>query len=439
LTKCAYCGKKFCDTHRLSENHECLAQIVTDVKKYLIAQYEKLDSVVGEPLDALIRRAEILATIKRPGVTIKLCEYIVDNFQDAHEALYLAATQHEKLLEYKQALNLYKEVGEIAPDNNLYDRSYNLLAGKIVLEFKKRFRTARDPFDTLEEKDQDLILLHPSYDELALKVDELYIPAGLKEQIYGLKNKVSKEISTKAQQLELIKENFPIEQLESYPKKYSVDLGNSYSVILDLENYPKPPDFELPSYIEEEFKVETLPNRLYSLRTWLETQPYNLADVISELKACLAFFGFGKLQISQQFLDLVKKTAVEHAPNEMGAFIQLDRWVIWRIRLPGKYFSTPFATGYYNDQIPFMDTSVVGFIHSHTLGPPDPSDPDRKTFQMYYINMILGSNKKESSLDELVVFDRHGKVRDYEVVTLLDEDVFPIEEKKKEDKPDFYL
>ena len=152
---------------------------------------------------------------------------------------------------------------------------------------------------------------------------------------------------------------------------------------------------------------------------------------------------FGKMQISQQFINLAKQTAREHAPNEFGAFIQLDRWVIWRLRMPQKYYSTPFVTMYYKDQIPFMDTSVVGFIHSHTLGPADPSDQDRTTFRMYYVNMILGSTKKESSLDQLVVFDREGNVREWEVTNLIEDDVFPIEEKREDQEQiletDFYL
>ena len=102
MNKCLYCGKRFCDTHRLSENHECLGTIVTDVKAYLIEQYNKLDTEPGEPPEAFLKRAEILATIKRPGVTIKLCEYIMENYPEAHEAVFLAATQYEKLKKYKR-------------------------------------------------------------------------------------------------------------------------------------------------------------------------------------------------------------------------------------------------------------------------------------------------------------------------------------------------
>ncbi len=144
MNKCTYCGKKFCDPHRLRENHDCLAQIVTDVKNYLIVQYQKLEIVEGEPKDDLFRRAGIFATIKRPGITIKLCEYIIDNFPDAHEAIFLAATQHEKLKNYRQALNLYRDACEMELSNKEYDKSYNLLAGKVVLEVKKRFRTAKE-------------------------------------------------------------------------------------------------------------------------------------------------------------------------------------------------------------------------------------------------------------------------------------------------------
>lgn len=440
LNKCAYCGKKFCDTHRLRENHDCLAQIVTDIKNYLIEQYTKLEIVEGEPKDDLFRRAGIFATIKRPGITIKLCEYIIENFPDAHEAIFLAATQHEKLKNYRQALNLYKDACEMDLSNKEYDRSYNLLAGKVVLEQKKRFRTAKKKFDTLEEKDQEIILEHHTYDDLAFQIDDLYTPPRLKKMLLNLKNRVAKSILTLTQQLEFIREKFEANQLETKPNKYSVALGNGYGIIIDLEDYPKMPKFEFPFNIEEKIPAESLPERLFSLRTWSETQPYNLADVILELKACLGFYGFGKMQISQQFINLAKQTAREHAPNEFGAFIQLDRWVIWRLRMPQKYFSTPFVTMYYKDQIPFMDTSVVGFIHSHTLGPADPSDQDRTTFRMYYVNMILGSTKKESSLDQLVVFDRNGNLCEWEATTLIEDDLFPIEEEEKEEvKSDYYL
>jgi proteasome lid subunit RPN8/RPN11 len=439
LNKCIYCEKKFCDTHRLSENHECLAHIVTDVKAFLIDQYQKLDSIKEDHADSFEKRAEILATIKRPGVTIKLCEYIMENFPDSHIAVYLAASQHEKLLEYNQALNLYKKAVEMEPENKLYNRSYNLLGTKLVLEFKKRFRTAKKTFDTIEEKDEEIILKHLSYEDLALKIDELYTPPKLQKMISDMKKGISKNSLNISQQMELIKEKFDIEALPSNPNKYTVDLGNNYSVILDLSEYPKMPKFEFAYFVEEKLSAKVLPEMLHSLRTWSETQPYNLTDVISELKACLGFFRFGKLQISQQFIDLIKQTARDHAPNEMGGFIQLDRWVIWRLRLPQKYFSTPFATGFYKDQLPFMDSSVVGFIHSHTLGPADPSDQDRKTFQMYYINMILGSTEKESSLDQLVVFDRYGKVLEYEITTLLEEEDFLAEEKKSEFKRNIYV
>ncbi|MHA1109466.1 MAG: AN1-type zinc finger domain-containing protein [Promethearchaeota archaeon] len=440
MTKCAYCGRKFCDTHRLSENHECLAQIVTDVKKYLIMQYQKLDIIEGEPQEAFFRRAEIFATIKRPGITIKLSEYIVDNFPDAHEAIFLAATQYEKLKNYRQALNFYREACEIELSNKQYDRSYNLLAGKVVLEFKKRFRTAKRSFDTLEEKDQELILEHHAYDDLAFLIDDLYTPPRLKKMLANMKNRVAKTILTIPQQVEFIRGKFSMEPVSEGSTKYSVDLGNGHAVLIDLKNYPKIPEFEFPVYMEEQFNIEKLAERLYTLRTWSETQPYNLTDVIIELKACLGFYGIGKIQISQQFSNLAKQTAKEHAPNEFGAFIQLDRWVIWRLRMPQKYYSTPFVTMYYTDQIPFMDTSVVGFIHSHTLGPPDPSDQDRITFKMYYINMILGSTKKESSLDQLIVYDREGKMREWEVTHLIEDDVFPIEEKENKDfKDDIYL
>ena len=110
----------------------------------MIDQYQKLDSIEGELDEALVKRAEVLATIKRPGVTIKLCDYIIENFPDSHEAIYLSGSQHEKLKNKRQALNGYKRALEIAPNNNLYSRSYNLLATKLVLEFKKRFRTAKD-------------------------------------------------------------------------------------------------------------------------------------------------------------------------------------------------------------------------------------------------------------------------------------------------------
>jgi proteasome lid subunit RPN8/RPN11 len=416
-----------------------LAQIVTDVKKYLITQYKKLDSILGEPEEDFFRRAEIFATIKRPGITIKLCEYIAENFPSTHEAVYLAATQYEKLNDYRKALNKYKEACELDPSNNLYDRSYNLLAGKVVLEFKKRFRTANKKFDSLEEKDQELILEHPTYDDLAFQIDDLYTPPRLRKMIANLKNRVAKTILTIPQQLEFVREKFSIELVSEDSKKYSIDLGNGHAVLIDLKNYPKIPEFEFAVYIKEKFKVEKLQERLYTLRTWSETQPYNLTDVITELKACLGFYGIGKIQISQQFINLAKQTAREHSPNEFGAFIQLDRWVIWRLRMPQKYFSTPFVTMYYNDQIPFMDTSVIGFIHSHTLGPPDPSDQDRKTFRMYYLNMILGSTKKESSLDQLVVYDRDGKIREWEITTMIEDDVFPIEENEEDKDPDLYV
>jgi len=439
LNKCIHCEKKFCDAHRLSENHECLARIVTDVKAFLIDQYKKLDTIVGDPKDAFLKRAEILVSIKRPGVSIELCNYIRENFDNSPEAIYLAATQCEKLKSYKKALDLYREACVIVPENALYDRSYNLLASKLVLEFKKRFKTAKKAFDTIDEKDQEIILRHLGYEELTLQIDELYTPPELKEKILDLKNYVSQNILDISQQMELIKEKFPLESLSPESTKYSINLGNGYSIIMNVQNYPKYPIFEFPFFIEEKFDIGSLSQRLYFLRTWSETQPYAIVNVISELKACLGFFGFGKVQLSEQFINMAKQTAREHAPNEFGAFIQLDRWVIWRLRLPARYFSTPFATGYYYDQFPFMDTSIVGFIHSHTLGSPDPSDTDRQSFKLYYLNMILGSTKGVNSLDELRVFDREGNRLEYEIMPLLEEDIFPIEEKKEDFKRDIYV
>jgi tetratricopeptide (TPR) repeat protein len=315
MTKCVYCGKKFCDAHRLRENHECLAIIIPDVKNYLINQYQKLDSIEGEPKEAFIKRADILAAIKRPGITIKLCEYIIKKFPDAHEAVYLAGTQLEKLKNLRQALDLYKKALEMAPSNDLYDRSYNKLASSIVLEFKKRYRTAKKKYDTLNVKDQEIILQHLSYDELAVKIDELYVPPRLRKMISDMKNQVAKTMLTVPQQIEFIKEKYSIETLKNDSDKYSVDLGNGHAVILNLKNYPKIPEFEFAVYIEEQFRTEKLNERLYSLRTWSETQPYNLMDVIDELKACLGFYGIGKIQISQQFINLAKQTAKEDAPN----------------------------------------------------------------------------------------------------------------------------
>ncbi|MBN2155914.1 MAG: Mov34/MPN/PAD-1 family protein [Candidatus Lokiarchaeota archaeon] len=400
-----------------------------DIKGFLIEQYQKLDTIEGEPAEALLKRAEIIISIKRPGVAVELCEYMRDNYPEvAQLATYLAATQYEKLKNFEHALNMYKEAYTLEPENSLFIKSYQDLARTLLLEFKGRFKTAINAFDTLEPKDMEIIRKYPSYSELERKVDELYTPPRLKELIAQKKTRIKEQIFNVSQQIKKASNMFTIEKLDNYENRYSVDLGENYAVFMDLSDYPDPPKFEFPVFIVEKLSTQSLSDRLYSLRTWLKSEPYSLTEVLRELKACLGFYGFGKIQISQQFLNLAKQTAKEHAPNEMGGFVQLDRWVIWRLRLPARYFSTPFATGYYKDQIPFMDTSIVGFIHSHTLGPPIPSDQDRQTFNMYYINMILGSTKGESSLDLLRVFDREGNEREWELTQILEEDTFPIED-----------
>lgn len=63
------------------------------------------------------------------------------------------------------------------------------------------------------------------------------------------------------------------------------------------------------------------------------------------------------------------------------------------------------------------DDSVIGMMHSHTLGPAIPSDQDQKTFRLFKINMIISLPNRS-----LKLFDNVGRGLSYEIVDIQDLD-----------------
>ena len=138
--------------------------------------------------------------------------------------------------------------------------------------------------------------------------------------------------------------------------------------------------------------------------------------VLNELKACLGIYGYGKILLSRRFVEVVFQEANAHAPNEMMGFLRMDRWILWGVEGPRRYKSSPVHVQFRLDDIP-RDDSVIGMMHSHTLGPAIPSDPDLKTFRRFKINMIVSLPDKSMKL-----FDDRGRGIGYEIVDIQDLD-----------------
>ncbi len=83
---------------------------------------------------------------------------------------------------------------------------------------------------------------------------------------------------------------------------------------------------------------------------------------------------------------------------------------------PQQYKSSPMQVQFRSNDIP-RDDSVIGMMHSHTLGPAIPSDQDQKTFRLFKINMIISLPNRS-----LKLFDNVGRGLSYEIVDIQDLD-----------------
>ena len=181
----------------------------------------------------------------------------------------------------------------------------------------------------------------------------------------------------------------------------------NFSVKVDLTNFPMRPILEIPNSVKE--KIGDLNVILGSLRNWNEFHDTDVVVVLNELKACLGYYGYGKILISRSFVDLVYEEAIAQSTEIIG-FLKMNRWIISELQMASGYYSAPTHAQFSKDVIP-RDDALIEMVHSHPNGIAYPSHADMNTFRSFKINMIIAFPRRE-----LKLFNDLGSGVSYEIV-----------------------
>jgi tetratricopeptide (TPR) repeat protein len=432
--KCKLCDKKICNEHRLPESHNCVEidrnkqnsiYINTNENEstQLKTKLEKNETnkvVYPEIIESLLQEAEILNDIRRPGLALKKYNKIIEKNPDFAEIWYYRGLILSKLGKSKDAVKSFRKAYELEPNNPEYRKKIesvkatefrNFLGPTIVeTEIEKEVKPVK--IEDEQEENNNF-----NYEEI---LESEHVPQYIKDKFTHAKVK-REQFKGKIgdplliiKQIDLIKGSYETTSHGTKEQIVYVKIAPGFSVKVDLTNYPKRPILELPYDIKKKFG--DLNEILRSLRTWKKFDNSDVLFVLNELKACIGIYGYGKVLLSRRFVEVVFQEANIHAPKEMMGFLRMDRWILWGLEGPRRYSSSPVHVQFRSDDIP-RDDSVVGMVHSHTLGPAIPSDPDLKTFKMFKINMIISLPDKT-----LKLFDDKGRGIGYEIVDIHDLD-----------------
>ncbi|MCP4764467.1 MAG: hypothetical protein GY870_22015 [archaeon] len=405
--RCKFCGQKFCHSHRIVENHHCYGLYDYDKNQYFkfrdnysiselyndLIELDRLKEAYrksDENLIILKKIAHILLKIHKPGVSLEIYDKILKSEPNNATIWYKKGIVLEKLNKNKNdAANCFKIAYELDPSNI-------------------KIRNKHNQYNNYEN-----------------------IPDEVLQHIQSIKNNNDKKISSIEEQLDIIRKTYDIKVISEEEGIFNIRLGEKFSITIILKDYPARPEIQFPIHIEE--KIGNIYIKLRSLLNWSNSNGGDVLGVLNELKAFLGLNGYGKILIFKDFMDSLVKTAKQFYPSEMMGFLQMDRWVIWRLREPQNFTSTPGYAAFSSKDIPQHD-SVIGMVHSHTIGPAIPSEQDLITFKKFKINIIYSN-----LMNELKIYDSLGSSLSFGIIDLFgkinnEEDYFKKREENQSKK-----
>ena len=436
--KCKLCDKSICNEHRLPETHNCVGiyqnkqnsiyknnnkntnENESTQLKTKLEKNEKNVVVYPENVESLLQEAEILNEIRRPGLAIKKYNQIIEKNPNIAEIWFNRGLILKKLRRSKDAVKSFRRAYELDPNNTEYRKKMEEFKATEFRNFIGIHNIDEDiekevkPVKIEDEQEENNNF---NYEEILESED---VPQYIKDKFAHAKIKREQfkgkigDLLLIIKQIDLIKGSYETTPHRTKEQIIYVKITPGFSVKVDLTNYPMRPIFELPYDVKK--KIGDLNEILRSLRTWKKFDNSDVLFVLNELKACLGIHGQGNVLIAKRFVEVVFQEAKNHSLKEMMGFLRMDRWIVWGLEGPRRYQSSPVHVKFRSDDIP-RDDSVVGMVHSHTLGPAIPSDPDLKTFKMFKINMIISLPDKT-----LKLFDNKGQGVGYEIVDIHDID-----------------
>ncbi len=117
--------------------------------------------------------------------------------------------------------------------------------------------------------------------------------------------------------------------------------------------------------------------------------------------------------IRRETLEMILAASRDTYPNEFAAVLRADEGVVTEIMpLPGTRFGEDSALLTLH-MLP-VDFSVVGSVHSHPSGVPEPSGADLDLFNYFgYLHIIVGA---PYTMDSWRAWDHNGEPYPLEVV-----------------------
>ncbi|MGQ4873932.1 MAG: Mov34/MPN/PAD-1 family protein [Promethearchaeia archaeon] len=213
-------------------------------------------------------------------------------------------------------------------------------------------------------------------------------------------------------EFELIAEFFPnIISVNNQIDHLRLELEGGIILDINYKNYPKKPKILLINNKGEIFK--NLDTMILKLKKWKKSNPPRIAKLIKDIENFIKSMSSREVLIDKEFILGVFELCKQKHPHEIIGLLRIKDGIISEFILPPGALSNEFNAVFFPGRLP-LDTSIIGTIHSHPSGNPNPSKGDLdQMFKNRGVHIIVAY---PYDMNRMKCFDERGQELSFKIV-----------------------